>query len=199
MSLAPVRDAIRTAPLLLLAIACGAISSANFVFAQAPAEEGKDPAKARITFSPEGEAKFAEFVKKVAEAKRNLWDLRMKKEIAAVAKVTGLDAAGMKALAAPAQQAAEFCIEGWSAKFDEYFRRAFSRQSEQIVETLEQIIRERRKITPTPITLASTSSRPNTPPGRKACNAHSPPGRPPNGQRFRRNASACCAKRSANF
>ena len=132
------RDSAR-ASALLLAIACGRCRSSSFAFLpRRRLPEAKDATKAKISFPPEGEAKFAEFVKKVAEAKRNLWDLRMKKEIAAVAKVTGLDADGMKALEAPAQQAAELCIDGWSAKFDEYFRKAFSRQPEQIVEMLEQ-------------------------------------------------------------
>lgn len=141
MNPAPARDAVRKARLwLLLAVAFGTLSLSGSASAQAAAAEAKESRKAKITFSPEGEAAFAEFVKKVAEAKRNLWDLRMKKEIGAVAKLTGLDAAGTKALETPAQQAAELCMEGWSAKFDEYFRKAYSRQPEQIVEILEQII-----------------------------------------------------------
>ena len=140
MSVAPAGTAIPGVRWLLFAIVPATIAFANPAFAQAPKPEANEEGKTKFAFSPEGEAKFAEFIKKVAEAKRNLWELRMKKEIAAVAKITGLDAAGVKALEIPAQQAAALAMEGWTVKFEEFFRRAYSRQPEQIVEILDQII-----------------------------------------------------------
>ena len=140
MSSAPAGSGIPGARVLLIAIAPAILTLASPGFAQNPKPATNEEGKTKFVFSPEGEAKFAEFVKKVAEAKRNLWELRMKKEITAVAKITGLDAMGVKALEIPAQQAAALAMEGWTVKFEEYFRRAYSRQPEQIVELLDQII-----------------------------------------------------------
>src|SRR5882757_3332934 len=88
----------------------------------------KEKAKPKVTLSPEKEAKLAEVLKKAAVAKRKSWTVRMKKEIERVTKTTGLGADGVKALELAAEQAADACLDDWTAIFGDGWRQFFSEQ-----------------------------------------------------------------------
>jgi hypothetical protein len=107
--------------------------AATFVAASActlaAAVEMKDEPKPKVTLSPEVEAKFGEFLKKVTEAKRKVWATRMEKEIEQVARVTGLTADEAKALEPAAKQATESSLEDWLSKLGESWRRYLGEQA----------------------------------------------------------------------
>lgn len=107
--------------------------------AEDEAGKKKAEAKPKVTLSPEKEAKLAEVLKKAGEAKRKFWSVRMKKEIERVVKVTGLDAAGTKALDALAEEAMNACLGGWITTFGESWRKYLGEQSEVTVE-MEEIV-----------------------------------------------------------
>jgi hypothetical protein len=134
------RGALRAARTLLLALVLTGASACRNAIAEVAATDKKEQTKPKIIFAPEVEAKFTEFVNKVGQAKRRLWTLRMKWEIEEVAKVTGLSDEGRKALGAAAEQAADLCMEGWSAKFSDFWRQQYSQQPDQILEMLDQLL-----------------------------------------------------------
>lgn len=95
------------------------------------AEDKTEEAKAKVALSPELEGKLAEFLKKAGEAKRKLWATRMSKEIERIAKATGLGEEESKVLEAPAEQAAEACIQGWAGKLEESWRKWLGNMGEE--------------------------------------------------------------------
>ncbi len=105
----------------------------------APAASPAKP-KPKVPVSPEVEAKLAEFVKKVEDAKRRVWNLQMQKEIEAVAKATGLGEVGRKALADPAKAAVDQCVVGWASKIADIFRGFFNQRPEEALPEMDQII-----------------------------------------------------------
>ena len=127
------------ARLSLLGLAVVSAFAGNIIAAEA-APDKDDQATPRITFTPEAEAKFTEFLNKAANAKRRLWSLRMQKEIEGIAKVTGLGEEGKEALETPAEQAADACIEGWSAKLGDFFRREPNWDPEQLMVNLDDLL-----------------------------------------------------------
>ena len=108
-----------------------------FVGVAAPATKSEPP-----TFSPETETKLAEFFKKVDEARRKALETRMRKQIEAVAKVTGLSADSRKALDAPAVQAIDESLKEWDAKSQQYFRRQWGQNADQLFQVLDQFMRQ---------------------------------------------------------
>ena len=98
--------------------------------------------KPKVAVSPEVEAKLAEFVKKVADAKRRLWRLQMQKEIGEVAKATGLGEDGEKALGEPAKAAVDQCVRGWSEKIANVFRGFFNQRPEEALPEMDQLIQQ---------------------------------------------------------
>lgn len=73
-------------------------------------------------YSAEVEAKVAELMQKAGETKAQLETAQMTREIASIAKITGLDEAGRKKLEAAAPAAVETAIKDWKVKMDLFFR-----------------------------------------------------------------------------
>lgn len=130
--------ATRWLPLLILvAIGVCAGKPAAAGESEAAAEKKED---SKITLPPTVETKLAELMKKIAEAKRKYWGLRMKKEIEDVTKVTGLSAESAKALETPAEQAIDQCMPGWASKQDELYRKQMNAMPDQALRMLEQML-----------------------------------------------------------
>jgi hypothetical protein len=126
-------------PLLLSALILG-VSGAPGYAIEAPAPDKKEGAKPKVTFPPDVEAKFVKFLAKVKEAKRKLMEQRMQKEIEDIAKATGLNPEGVKALEPSAQQVIDICLADWSDKFEEMFRREIRQPAEMLRQMLDQIL-----------------------------------------------------------
>ncbi len=106
--------------------------------AEAPPEQIK-AVSSTGTFTPEVEAKRVKlFEMLVVEERKNL-AARMTGIIAEIQKVTGLDAAGAKALEAPAEAACERRLNGWAKTFPERFRMG---QEEFISTRIDSLIRQ---------------------------------------------------------
>ncbi len=114
-------------------IPCVGVASA----AGAPTDEEEDAPPA---LPADAEAKFAELIKKITEAKRKVWRERMRKEVAEVVKVTGAAPDIAKKLEAEADLAAERSLAVWSPKMGNFLRRNYAEQGEQIVEMLDEMI-----------------------------------------------------------
>lgn len=108
-----------TAPLLILASACLPCISFS---AEAALSEATAADKATSALTPELERKLAEFLTKAREAKRKVWEADMKKRVEELVKVTGLDAAGVKALDVPMTQAIVSAIDDWAGKLEKGWR-----------------------------------------------------------------------------
>ena len=109
----------------------------SVVFAMAGARGlAADEEKPAVVLSPEVEGKFAEFLKKGREAKRKVWTARMKSEIGRIAKVAPVGEAETKALEAAAEQAAEACIDGWTAKVDEGYRQYLGNYEDEDIDQM---------------------------------------------------------------
>ena len=106
-----------------------------FAGVAAPAKKSELPA-----LPPEIETKLGEFFKKVDEARRKGLEMRMKKQIDAVAKVTDLSADSRKMLDAPAAQAIDESLKDWDAKFQQYFRRQWGQNPDQLLQVLDQLM-----------------------------------------------------------
>jgi hypothetical protein len=123
---------------LLVVLGCGCGTAQ----AQDNASTKAETAKPKITFSSEAEEKLADYVKKIGEAKRRFWRERILKEIEEIAKVTGLNPDGKKALEIPAQESVDRCVEGWSVRMDEVWRQQYQNaaQSKQLLRVLQQVL-----------------------------------------------------------
>jgi hypothetical protein len=99
-----------------------------------------EKAKPKITFSPEVEAKLEKFWPKVKEAKLKLLKERMQKEIDDVAKVTGLNSDGIKALQTSSQPILDPCLEDWLGKIEETLRGALGRSPGMELRIMDQLL-----------------------------------------------------------
>ena len=147
------RSAVPTVPLvpfvpavlLLLAVALGFASPPTHAGGAAggnaagASPQQKSAAKPKVPFPPEVETKFAEFLKKVKEAKGKVWEVRIKKEIDEIAKVTGLNAEGMAALEAASKQPIDAFVDEWIVKLEEIYRTSLPRASAQLLAVFDQI------------------------------------------------------------
>ena len=128
--------------LLIIALSVGITCARSFALDAGtdapPAAEKKTEAK-KIPYSPEVEAKFAEFLKKVKEAKGKVWTARMKKEIEEIAKVTGLNAEGAAALETAAKAPIASALNGWIEKLEALFRKEMPRAAAQLLPMFDQI------------------------------------------------------------
>ena len=103
----------------------------------APAKSGDGSSK--VLLPPDMEAKLKSFIDKTKDEKIKRWNARMTKQIDAVAKVTGLDDAGKKALAGPAQQAVTAAIAAWEPQAIDLIRKEMLlMQPEQVAMILNQ-------------------------------------------------------------
>jgi hypothetical protein len=107
--------------------------------ADASAASDKDSAKTKTPLSPQLEAKLKEIIDKAKVDAGKSWDERIKKEIAAIATVTGLNDAGQKALEPVARQAASVWIDGWSTKLDDSLRKELSLNPALALRMLDQM------------------------------------------------------------
>jgi hypothetical protein len=122
---------------LLLALAFAGLCAIQPVHAQETAA-----ARPKAVFPPEIEAKFADFLKKVTEAKRQVLNQQMERQIQDLQKVTGLGPEPVKALEAAAGQAVDLYLPKWSAKLDEMIRQGYggARPSQQMLAALEAMM-----------------------------------------------------------
>ena len=128
------RCAARGASLLALVVAA-ALSGAGFRAWAAEEEE-----EAKITFSPEAENKLSEFLDKTKEAKRDIWEVRMRREIEDLEKAAPLGADGRKALDAAAAKAIQICLDEWTALMAAAFREQYAGQGDQVLNFFEQLL-----------------------------------------------------------
>lgn len=125
---------------LTLIVLCGTCVHSSAAV-EAPSPEKKETAPPKTPLAPEVEAKLKEFVDKVKVEKVKAWDLRMKKEIEDVTKVTGLGEEGGKSLEAPAKRAVEAAVDSWASKSGDMLRKQLSLMpSEQAVNMLDQTL-----------------------------------------------------------
>ena len=102
---------------------------------------GEDaPEKEEATFSAEVENRFAEVLEKAREEKSKDEAARLKKEMALMVKVTGLDEAGQNALEKPGAEAVEHSTKNWRGKIEQFYRTNWG--GNLSVETLEQMLTE---------------------------------------------------------
>ncbi len=90
--------------------------------------EKKKDLPPKPVFTPEIEKELAAFLPKATEAKRKLWIEKMDKVIEKVAKTTGADDQGRKALDAPSREVVEICLVEWMDNYDRMIR-AWMKQS----------------------------------------------------------------------
>lgn len=88
---------------------------------------GKVPPLDKPPLAPDAEKQLIELLAKLKEAKRKFWEKRMEKEMDDMVQQTGMGEQERKALAEPAKQAIEACVDLWLDKMDSYFRKSLSR------------------------------------------------------------------------
>ncbi|MGB8356840.1 MAG: hypothetical protein WCD79_23285 [Chthoniobacteraceae bacterium] len=131
---------LRAAGLSLLMTALAVAWPLISARAEDPAPEKKETATKKVMLSPEVEAKFTKFLNKTRDAKAKVWAAQMKSRIEKIGKATGLTPEQAQALEAPAEQAADACMDGWVAKIRDVFQPTLNQQGEQAVQWLDQVI-----------------------------------------------------------
>ena len=124
------RCAVRGASLLALALAGASIGVLL-------AKEDEEPS---ATFSPEAEKKLTEFFDKMKDAKRNIWEVRMRKEIEDLEKAAPLGVEGRQALDAAAQKTISVCVDDWAAMMAAAFREQYAGQGDQALIFFGQLL-----------------------------------------------------------
>ena len=110
------------------------------LLAAAPCLAEDAPAKKDLPkFAPEIEKKFGELMTKMAEARSKDEAAQLKKEIADVAKVTGLDEAGQNALEQSSAKVVEIAAKDWQEKMDATYREMWTNNN-LTAEVLDQWI-----------------------------------------------------------
>jgi hypothetical protein len=108
----------------VLAAACLAIANGRAAYVPPPPDVHEQP-----KLPPELEKRVDEFYAKLRSTQKDLWEARMKQEIADIAKTTNLGADGQKKLEAPAQQAIDISLDPWLGKTDWGLRKILSTAS----------------------------------------------------------------------
>jgi len=118
-------SAFRWAGMALALALLGGPGVGRCVAAETPAtgDAGTPPS----LFSPDVEAKLKDFMAKAKDDKAKVWEARMTREIARIAKVTGLSDDGQTGLDAPAKQAVATALVAWQDKVTDAIRKALMR------------------------------------------------------------------------
>ncbi|MDB6171139.1 MAG: hypothetical protein JWL59_450 [Chthoniobacteraceae bacterium] len=108
------------------------------VVAASDGKKKEPPPKA--IYEPAAEAKLAECLKELGDARCRLWVASMRVEAAAIAKITGLDSVGIKKLEAEAPRVADLCLGDWINKVETIYREEDSRDPDAIMEWFERLL-----------------------------------------------------------